>query len=404
MLKLVAGAHTEAVTSSALPQDSTRATRSTGLAGAFFLSSALVLVLTAAVLLLAGLHHFAGTAYPVLPTSWCRNGNETALPPLTGSRWVSSWQFDDIAVVGVSAVAVMYVSGLIAVRLHGRHWPARRAVTFFAGLAVVVVATCGPISVYDMAMFSTHMLGHLALVMVAPPLLVLGRPLTLALHATRNPWHRRIRAAARGRMLAFILCPPVALACYAVVIVGTHLTGLMNQIMTRPWAGQLEHAVYLVVGCQFFVLVIGDEPLRWKLSMPAKELLLAVAMAIDTFTGVVLLQSTQPITMMGLSPTHVDPLAQTRLGGAVMWVGGDLIMAVVMIGIGIGWVRRPAYRRGSRRTWIEQTRRAVFDEHTTNRSPSTVASAAGIVDIDDDDRARTAYNDWLARLDGGRRG
>ena len=88
----------------------------------------------------------------------------------------------------------------------------------------------------------------------------------------------------------------MALATYASLIVGTHLTGLMNVIMTHPWAGQLEHLVYLVVGCQFFTLILGDEPIRWRLSAPARWLLLAIAMAVDTFTGVVLIQATSPIS------------------------------------------------------------------------------------------------------------
>ena len=90
-----------------------------------------------------------------------------------------------------------------------------------------------------------------------------------------------------------LTAPPVALASYTAVIVGSHLTGLMDVIMRNTWAGQLEHLVYLLVGCQFFVLVVGDEPIRWRLAAPARWLLLAVAMAVDTFTGIVLMQGTR---------------------------------------------------------------------------------------------------------------
>ena len=294
-------------------------------------------------------------------------------------------------------LAALYLAGVVAVaRQRARRWPVRRTLAFVAGLAVVVVATCSSIAVYDMAMFSAHMLGHLLLVMVAPPLLVAGRPLTLALHATRNPWHRRLRAVVRSRALALWFCPPVALAAYAVVIVGTHLTGLMDVIMARPWAGQIEHLAYLLVGYQFFALVVGEEPLRWRLSMPAKELLLAVAMAVDTFTGVILLQSSQAITMSGGSPTHVDPLAETHLGGAIMWVGGDGIMVVIMIVVAVSWLRRPEYRRAvpaagsSRRggrTWTRtrsglgsaerrRTRRFATSTPMTGPWPPTTAGSA----------------------------
>jgi putative copper resistance protein D len=270
-------------------------------------------------------------------------------------------------------------------------------VAFFAGLGVCLVATSSAIGVYDMALFSAHMLGHLALVMVAPPLLVVGQPMTLALHATRNPWHTRIRAVVRCRPLALWFCPPVALACYAVIIVGTHLTGLMDVIMSRPWAGQLEHLAYLLVGYQFFVLVVGDEPLRWRLSMPAKQLLLAVAMAVDTFTGVILLQSTQAIQMTGMSPQHVDPLVQTHLGGAIMWVGGDVIMAVVMMLVAARWLRLPEHRRRNTGNWLEVARRSSLSAHGV-ASPQAVPGVGSVRDVDADDRARLAYNAWLHKM------
>ena len=55
---------------------------------------------------------------------------------------------------------------------------------------------------------------------------------------------------------------------YASTIVLTHLTGLMSTVMSRPWLGQAEHGLYLGVGFVFFLLVFGDEPIRWRLSPP----------------------------------------------------------------------------------------------------------------------------------------
>lgn len=132
---------------------------------------------------------------------------------------------------------------------------------------------------------------------------------------------------------------PVALATYAVVIVGTHLTGLMDVIMQRPWAGQVEHLVYVLVGYQFFTVAFGDEPLRWRLTPLGKEMMLVLAMMVDTITGVVLFQSNQAIAKGGVAG-GIDPLAQTVTGGAIMWVGGDGLMIVVMLILALSWLRR----------------------------------------------------------------
>jgi cytochrome c oxidase assembly factor CtaG len=166
--------------------------------------------------------------------------------------------------------------------------------------------------------------------------------------------------------------------------------------MTRPWAGQLEHLIYLLVGYQFFALVIGDEPMRWRLSMPAKELLLAIAMGVDTFTGVILLQSSTAIAMVGMSPQHVDPLAQTRLGGAIMWVGGDAIMAVVMISVAIAWFRSPEYRRVESRGWLARVRAGYLADKTDVSTTSVHGQLPR--DVDTDENSFDAYNRWLERL------
>jgi putative copper resistance protein D len=109
-------------------------------------------------------------------------------------------------------------------------------------------------------------------------------------------------------------------------------------------------------------------------------------MAVDTFTGIVLLQGTHAVRLAP-STLRVDALSDTHTGGAIMWFAGDAIMAVVMVWLVVGWLRT-ADRTPSDSGWLAQARRATFAEHT--------GSAA---DVDDEsDSARSAYNDWLAKL------
>jgi cytochrome c oxidase assembly factor CtaG len=314
--------------------------------------------------------------------------------PLLGARLVTAWQLDAVWLAVVVCLAAAYLTGvaLVGLRNPGRRWPAIRTAAFFAGLAVVVVATCGSIAVYDQVLFSAHMAGHLALVMAAPALIVCGQPLRLALAATEPPARDRLARLARGRIVAVLTAPPVALASYTAVIVGSHLTGLMDEIMRNTWAGQLEHLVYLLAGCQFFVLIVGDEPIRWRLAAPARWLLLAVAMAVDTFTGIVLMQGSRAISMLPATGFTVNAATDTRTGGAMMWFGGDAIMAVVMIGLVAGWLRRADTAHTDEPGWLEQARRTTLAGHLT--APLSDEPGA----VDDQDAARASYNEWLAGL------
>ncbi|HJQ42768.1 MAG TPA: cytochrome c oxidase assembly protein [Jatrophihabitantaceae bacterium] len=317
------------------------------------------------------------------------------LGPLFGTALFTAWHLDAVAVAVLVVLAAWYLTGvaLVPVRHPGMRWPWPRTALFIGGLAVCAFATNGSIAVYDQALFTAHMAGHLALVMVAPALLVAGRPLRLSLVASRESTRARIERIAGGRIVSFLTAPPVALASYAAVIVGSHLTGVMDTVMNTTWAGQVEHVVYLVAGCQFFVLIVGAEPIRWQLSSPARWLLLAVAMAVDTFTGIVLLQGTRAVDMLPAPDLTVNALTDTRTGGAIMWVGGDAIMAAIMIVLVLDWLRTAGeVSEGS--GWLEQARRATFAQHTGSSTPDGTQD-----EFDEDDAARASYNEWLASLD-----
>ena len=316
--------------------------------------------------------------------------------PLLSSRLFTVWQLDAVADAVLLLLATSYLAGVRQARRRGTSWPAWQTASFLAGLVVCALATNSSIAVYDMSLFTAHMIGHLMLVMLAPALLMAGRPLNLLLAATDGPSRQRIERILRGPVVSLLTAPPVVLASYTVVIVGTHLTGLMDQIMRHTWAGQLEHLAYLVIGCQFFVVVIGDPPIRWQLPAPARLFMLALSMAVDTFTGVALLQTTVAVSMSPPPDAQVNPLTDTQTGGAIMWFGGDGIMAVIMVVIAVGWVHRPERARRDSGGWLEQARRANFDTHTG--AMASEPSAADEPDFDDDELRLEQYNAWLRKL------
>lgn len=105
------------------------------------------------------------------------------------------------------AVAV-YLVAARRLRSRGDAWPWRRDACFAAGGAALFVAVAGPL---PGGAFTVHMAQHLLAGMVAPLLLVLARPLTLALRVLRPGRPRRaLLAAAHWRVSGWLLFPPVA--------------------------------------------------------------------------------------------------------------------------------------------------------------------------------------------------
>ena len=102
------------------------------------------------------------------------------LPPFGWHAVVTQWQFAPIVTGVVVAAAGSYLWG--AVRVARRHparpWPAWRSAMFLGGLAAIVVATQSGVGAYDDVLFWDHMVQHLILIMIAPPLLIAGQPIT----------------------------------------------------------------------------------------------------------------------------------------------------------------------------------------------------------------------------------
>jgi cytochrome c oxidase assembly factor CtaG len=249
--------------------------------------------------------------------------------PLTPVTALTTWQFSPLASAPLMVLAGLYLAGVRAVaRRHpARPWPQGRTWAFLAGLCATAVATQGYDAVYGDVLLPAHMVQHLLLIMVAPPLLVFGRPVTLLLHATRNPWHTRVKRVVRSRAAAAVTWPPLGVGAYSAVVVGTHLTPLV--LATGP-LHDAEHVTYLVVGYLFFLPVIGSEPIRWRLSLFARYLLLIAAMPADVVTGAAYLLAR---SFGGHSEADV------HLSGLIMLAGSDVIMVALAGLLAVGLVR-----------------------------------------------------------------
>ena len=58
-----------------------------------------------------------------------------------------------------------------------------RLAAYLVGLASLIVALCSPLELLSELSFTAHMIQHQLLIMVAPPLLLLGEPFPLMLWA-----------------------------------------------------------------------------------------------------------------------------------------------------------------------------------------------------------------------------
>ncbi|MGH3937534.1 MAG: cytochrome c oxidase assembly protein, partial [Pseudonocardiaceae bacterium] len=151
----------------------------------------------------------------------------------TVARLILDWRLDLVFGVAAMVLAAVYLAGVRRLLLRGDHWPVGRTVAWLCGCAIILVATSSGIGRYSMAMFSVHMGVHMLLSMLAPILLVLGGPVTLALRAlppagAGNPPGPRewLQAFTHSWVVRMSTHPLMALGMYVASFYVVYFTGL----------------------------------------------------------------------------------------------------------------------------------------------------------------------------------
>jgi putative membrane protein len=145
-----------------------------------------------------------------------------------------------------------------------------RLAAFFFGIILVWIAIGSPLSAFDDASLTVHMLQHLLLMSVAPPLILLGAPQLPLLHGLPQPLARNIvspilRYCSVKRLGHRIANPAFGWLAAAFALIGWHVPAIFELALRWNWLHELEHASFLAVGLVFWWPVIQPWPsvARW---------------------------------------------------------------------------------------------------------------------------------------------
>lgn len=279
-------------------------------------------------------------------------GYNLAAPP-TPARLILDWRLDLVYGIAALALAGAYLAGVRRLRWRGLAWPAGRTTAWLGGCATILIATSSGSGRYSVAMFSVHMGVHTLLSMVAPLLLVLGGPVTLALGAlspasAEDPPGPRewLEAFTHSWILRIATHPLVTLSLYVGSFYLTYFTGLFDAAAPSHWAHLALNGYFLLTGYAFYWLIIGIDSAPHPVSYPGKLGLLLVAMPFHALAGICLMRSATVIggdfyRSLGL-PFVPDLLADQRLGAAIVWVLGEIPMAITLAVLLVQWARTDA--------------------------------------------------------------
>ena len=224
-------------------------------------------------------------------------------------------------------------------RREGR-WRAR---AFYAGLAALLVATGPPLDGLADELFWAHMVQHMLLQMVAPPLIVLGAPwlmiwriIPLAPRRRLSVWLIHSRAAAPLRLLAGALAlPAVAWALFIGAIALSHLPAIFDLTLRDPAFHEAEHALFLGLGLLFWSRALDSPPVRARLRPRGAVLFFLSAILAESLLSLVILSARTPLyapyAALGLRPEGLAALADQQFGGAIMFEPASLPLLIALL-------------------------------------------------------------------------
>ena len=318
------------------------------------------------------------------------------LRPLTWGTFFSTWDvpigWSIVCVVGLAAYLGAWRRAGAATTV--RPW---RVGSFVLGVVITWVGIASGIGSYSMALFWMHMVLHLTLITVAPAFLVVGHPLSVVAEALGPARQEQFLRALRSRPAGVLTHPLTGLAAYAATIVGTHLTGFMDQMARHSGLMVAEQVLYLAVGYLYLLPLVGEEPLRRDLSYGGRMILLVAGMIPDTIVGIVLLQTNDnPFRVFaGMRPSWApNALDDLQTAGGLMWAEGDGLMMTLAVAVMIAAITTEKRRERLVGPWLQGVRRSTLAGHPQGEDEATLAP-----DVDpDSDEALEAYNRMLAGL------
>jgi cytochrome c oxidase assembly factor CtaG len=260
---------------------------------------------------------------------------------------LSSWSFDPEMTLAIVACLILYLRGWIV--LHGTlpaRFPRWRLFAFTGGLVALWLAIASPLDAFSFLLLSAHMVQHLMLMSVAPPLILLGAPLLPLLRGLP-------RKIARDGVGPFLIWPALRrtgnavtnpLTCWivmAVTLSAWHVPAAFDLALRSPGWHKVEHACFFGASLLFWWPVVRPFPSKpqWPLwSVPvyllAADLLNTALSAILTFSDHVLFRPyLEAPRLFGTTA-----LTDQSCAGVIMWVPGSLVFLIPATLIGIQYL------------------------------------------------------------------
>jgi len=244
------------------------------------------------------------------------------------------------AAIGAYLLAVHRLSGVTG---PAARWSPARSASFVTGVLLVAATATGPLDGWAHALFWPHMMGHLLLMMVAAPLIVLGSPVRLLFLSLPPDGRRRMVRILRSAPLRLLITPWVGWLLLAGVLIGTHIPVVMTWLLTDHDAMDvIERPLYLIAALIYYYPLIGDDLIVRRPPPTVRLASLGLMMIPQTALGIVIHLS--PVVLYrpyaeAAAVLGTDALTDQKFAGALMWALAMVLDGFWMMLAAVDWWR-----------------------------------------------------------------
>ena len=263
------------------------------------------------------------------------------------------WSFEPAVIWPILMLVSAYISGIFHLRqqmILQRVLSSSHVISFVFGILFLVVALMSPLDLIAVSLFSAHMTQHLIIMLVAPPLLILGRIENVLLWTFPLPLRRIIgknwlRATGLRSIFNWLMHPVIAWLLASVTMWFWHIPGPYTWAFNNPIIHIIEHLSFFLTSIILWTLVM--QPFRRNSGGHGAALILLTTFALESSLLGALLAFSQhsyysvhAANALRHLPDFLKDITQLQdqqLAGLIMWVPSSLVQLVALGAIFHNW-------------------------------------------------------------------
>ena len=251
------------------------------------------------------------------------------------TQWDAHWSI----VIGCAALLGLYFWGIGPARAkYALGEPASRwqITSFVSAVVILFLSLTGPLhDLSDYFLFSAHMVQHLIITLIVPPLWLMGLPDWLVRPVLRV---RAVNAVART-----LTNPLVAFAVYNIVFIGWHFPAFYDWALQVHAAHILQHTMFIAAAAIMWYPVVHPLPELARMQPPVRMLyLFAFSIPMSIVSAIISLSPEAMYPWYVASPRlwNISALDDQQLGGLIMWVPGMIVFWLAITVVFFRWSNR----------------------------------------------------------------